>query len=73
MAKLWVPGKPRGLSQLPPHEGHMEALPHPPEITDSSCDEELRRGFTAQLMWSPRNNMPALLASLGTERGALRG
>lgn len=73
MAKLWVPGKPQGLSQLPPHEGHMEALLHPPEITDSSCDEDLRRGFTAQSMWPPQNNMPALLASLGTEQGAPRG
>lgn len=69
MAKLWVPGKPRGLSQLPPQEGHMEALLHPPEITDGSCDEDPRRGFTAQSMWPP----PALLASLGTEQGAPRG
>lgn len=52
MAKPWVSGKPQGLSQQPPHEGHMEALPHFPETKDSGCNEEPRRGLTSQLVWA---------------------
>ena len=45
-------GKPQGLSQWPPHEGHMEALPPFPETKARGCNEEPRRGLTSQLVWA---------------------